>query len=164
MPSNLPSPLTSFIGRQREIEEVKRLLATARLLTLTGAGGSGKSRLAFYVGAEVLPAYADGVWAVEFASLPDPRLVPQTAATGDVDCNVVSAQPRSNGAIATQKIAASRIERCSFPGGPSSEAARPTRLRTTMSPEKPNATLSIAVARNEVLVHRAATQATCHVV
>src|SRR5437016_7711615 len=81
MPSNLPSPLTSFIGRQREIEEVKRLLATARLLTLTGAGGSGKTRLAFHVGAEVLPAYADGVWAVEFASLPDPRLVPQTAAT-----------------------------------------------------------------------------------
>jgi len=81
MPSNLPSPLTSFIGRQREIEEARRLLANVRLLTLTGAGGSGKTRLAFQVGAAVLSEYADGVWVVEFAPLSDPHLVPQAAAT-----------------------------------------------------------------------------------
>jgi predicted ATPase/DNA-binding CsgD family transcriptional regulator len=81
MASNLPSPLTSFIGRQREIAEVKRLLATTRLLTLTGAGGSGKTRLAYELGAEALQEYPDGVWAVEFAPLSDPHLVPQMTAS-----------------------------------------------------------------------------------
>jgi len=81
MASNLPSPLTSFIGRQREIAEVKRLLATTRLLTLTGAGGSGKTRLAYELGAEALQEYPDGVWAVEFAPLSDADLVPQMTAS-----------------------------------------------------------------------------------
>ena len=81
MPSNLPSPLTSFIGRQREIAETRRLLATTRLLTLTGVGGSGKTRLAFQVGTEALQEYPDGVWAVEFAPLSDPHLVPHAAAS-----------------------------------------------------------------------------------
>ena len=81
MLSNLPSPLTSFIGRQREIGEVRRLLATTRLLTLTGAGGSGKTRLALQFGAEALQEYAGDVWAVEFAPFSDPRLVPQATAS-----------------------------------------------------------------------------------
>jgi predicted ATPase/DNA-binding CsgD family transcriptional regulator len=80
MTSNLPSPLTSFIGRQREIAELRRLLPTTRLLTLTGPGGSGKTRLAYEVGAGSLPEYQDGVWAVEFAALSDPDLVPQVTA------------------------------------------------------------------------------------
>ncbi|HVI85194.1 MAG TPA: LuxR family transcriptional regulator, partial [bacterium] len=63
------------------IAEVKRLLATSRLLTLTGAGGSGKTRLAFQVGVEMLRDYADGVFAVELGPLSDPRLVAQTAAS-----------------------------------------------------------------------------------
>jgi non-specific serine/threonine protein kinase len=77
-PNNLPLPVTSFIGREREIDEVKRLLATTRLLTLTGAGGCGKTRLALEVAADALGAYPDGVWLVELAALADPRsaLVP----------------------------------------------------------------------------------------
>jgi predicted ATPase/DNA-binding CsgD family transcriptional regulator len=77
MASNLPSPLTSFIGRQREIIELRRLLPTTRLLTLTGPGGSGKTRLAYEVAAGSLLEYPDGVWAVEFAPLSDPQLVVQ---------------------------------------------------------------------------------------
>ncbi len=81
MLNNLPSALTSFIGRERAIAEVRRLLTTTRLLTLTGAGGSGKTRLAFQVGADALEEYPDGVCAVELASLSDPHLVPQAAAS-----------------------------------------------------------------------------------
>jgi predicted ATPase/DNA-binding SARP family transcriptional activator len=78
---NLPLALTSFIGRTREIGEVTRLLATTRLLTLTGAGGCGKTRLALAVAAELVAAYPDGVWLVELAALADGVLVPQAVAT-----------------------------------------------------------------------------------
>lgn len=79
--NNLRLQLTSFIGREREISEVKRLLTTTRLLTLVGAGGAGKTRLALQVAAEVLRDYPDGVWLVELAPLSDPSLVPQAVAT-----------------------------------------------------------------------------------
>ncbi|HEY3004144.1 MAG TPA: LuxR C-terminal-related transcriptional regulator [Kribbellaceae bacterium] len=75
---NLPVELTSFIGRRREIAEVKRLLAVARLVTLTGIGGIGKTRLAVRVAAETRRVFADGVWLVELAALGDPALVPAT--------------------------------------------------------------------------------------
>jgi predicted ATPase/class 3 adenylate cyclase len=78
---NLPAPLTSFIGREREIAAVKQLLSTTRLLTLTGAGGCGKTRLALQVAADLVEKFADGVWLVELAALSDPALVPQTVAT-----------------------------------------------------------------------------------
>lgn len=78
LPNNLPRQLTSFIGREREIEEVKRLLSSTRLLTLTGTGGIGKTRLAIQVAAEVLDLFKHGVWLVELASLSDASLVPQT--------------------------------------------------------------------------------------
>jgi predicted ATPase/DNA-binding SARP family transcriptional activator/Tfp pilus assembly protein PilF len=77
---NLPIALTSFIGREREIAEVQRLLATTRLLTLAGPGGCGKTRLAIETAAAVLSSYPDGVWLVELAALVDPALVPQTVA------------------------------------------------------------------------------------
>jgi len=77
---NLPAQVTRFIGREREMGEVKVLLATTRLLTLTGSGGCGKTRLALQVVAEVLEEYLDGVWLVELAALADPNLVPQTVA------------------------------------------------------------------------------------
>ena len=79
-PHNLPHPLTRFIGRAREIAELRRLLGTTRLLTLTGFGGTGKTRLALEVARHVAPDYRDGVWLVELASLEDPVLLPQTLA------------------------------------------------------------------------------------
>jgi predicted ATPase/class 3 adenylate cyclase len=77
---NLPVQLTSFIGRERELTEVKRLLTTTRLLTLTGSGGCGKTRLTLQVAADLLEEHPDGVWLVELAALADPALVTQTAA------------------------------------------------------------------------------------
>ncbi|HZO30166.1 MAG TPA: adenylate/guanylate cyclase domain-containing protein, partial [Chloroflexota bacterium] len=80
--TNLPSQLSSFVGREREIVEVRRLLSTTRLLTLTGSGGVGKTRLAQRVAEELTQAYPDGVWLVELAAVGDPALVPQAIATG----------------------------------------------------------------------------------
>jgi predicted ATPase/class 3 adenylate cyclase len=80
LPTNLPAQLTRFIGREREMDRVKRLLVDTRLLTLTGAGGVGKTRLALQVAADVLEEYPEGVWLVELAALPDPALVPQDVA------------------------------------------------------------------------------------
>jgi len=76
---NLPVQLSSFVGREREMAEVKRLLGTTRLLTLTGTGGAGKTRLALQVGADLLDEYPDGVWLVELGALSEPSLVPQAA-------------------------------------------------------------------------------------
>ncbi len=80
-PHNLPVQVTSFIGRQREIAEVIHQLSTGRLLTLTGSGGTGKTRLALQVAAELLEHYPHGVWLVELAPVSDPNLVALTAAT-----------------------------------------------------------------------------------
>ncbi len=77
---NLPIPTTSFVGREREMVEVKRELAMTRLLTLTGPGGSGKTRLALEVGGDLIGAYPDGVWLVELAPLAEPGLVVQEVA------------------------------------------------------------------------------------
>jgi len=78
---NLPAELTSFVGRRHELAEAKRLLSVARLLTLTGAGGVGKTRLALRVAADVRRAFPDGVWLVELADLRDPHLLPNTVAS-----------------------------------------------------------------------------------
>jgi predicted ATPase/DNA-binding winged helix-turn-helix (wHTH) protein len=78
--SNLCEPLTSFIGRERELVELKRLLPTRRLITIVGAGGIGKTRLALRVAAEVLDAYRDGVWLVELAVVRDPERVSASVA------------------------------------------------------------------------------------
>ena len=74
-PHNLPVQLTSFIGRQEEIDEVNRLLASARLVTLTGAGGSGKTRLAQEIGASVIEEFPDGVWFIGLANLSDEKVL-----------------------------------------------------------------------------------------
>jgi len=79
--NNLPRQLTSFVGRDQEIAAIERLLARTRLLTLTGSGGCGKTRLALEVGARVVEQFSDGVWWVELAPLSDPTLVPQAVAT-----------------------------------------------------------------------------------
>jgi DNA-binding winged helix-turn-helix (wHTH) protein len=78
--SNLSEPLTSFIGRERELVELKRLLPGKRLLTLVGVGGIGKTRLALQTAAEVIDAYRDGVWLVELGSISNPSLVPKSVA------------------------------------------------------------------------------------
>ncbi len=78
--NNLPRPLTRFIGREREKGEVRQLVLTHRLVTLTGPGGIGKTRLALAVADELLDAFADGVWHVDLAALSDPALVAPAAA------------------------------------------------------------------------------------
>jgi len=77
---NLPASLTSFIGRQRELDEVSGLLEESRLLTLTGPAGTGKTRLALQIAAQVLEDFVDGVYLVELAPLKDPVLVADTVA------------------------------------------------------------------------------------
>ncbi|MGH3148441.1 MAG: AAA family ATPase, partial [Rubrobacter sp.] len=79
-PHNLPVSLTSFVGREHEILEVRRLLSMSRLLTLTGAGGSGKTRLALEMARDLVGAYPDGVWLVELAPLSDSAQAPQAVA------------------------------------------------------------------------------------
>src|SRR6516165_9096700 len=76
----LPRPLTSFIGRERELEQAKQLLAGSYLVTLTGPGGSGKTRLCIAVAAAVAGDYPDGVYFVPLAPVRDPGLVPSTIA------------------------------------------------------------------------------------
>ena len=78
---NLPTQLTTFIGREREIAQVRDLLSRTRLLTLTGSGGCGKTRLALQVARSVVEEHRDGVWLAELASITDPALVSKTVAS-----------------------------------------------------------------------------------
>lgn len=78
--TNLPQMLQSFVGRERELAEIKRLLPGTRLLTLTGTGGIGKTRLTLQAAAEAGDAYRDGVWFIDLAPLVDPALVPSALA------------------------------------------------------------------------------------
>jgi len=76
VPDNLPLQVSSFVGRQRELAEIARLLAANRLVTLTGAGGCGKTRLALQAATDTVDAYPDGVWFVDLAAVADQQLVP----------------------------------------------------------------------------------------
>jgi non-specific serine/threonine protein kinase len=99
---NLPQPLTSFVGREREVAEISKLLPSARLVTLTGTGGVGKTRLGHEVAARMLapaesgePAFPGGVWIVELASLTEPTQVPQAVAAvldvrEEADCSLMA--------------------------------------------------------------------------
>jgi predicted ATPase/class 3 adenylate cyclase len=79
-PNNLPQQLNSFVGREREMGEVRALLGKNRLVTLLAMGGVGKSRLSIQLGGEVLEDYPDGVWLVELAAIADAADVPQATA------------------------------------------------------------------------------------
>ena len=78
VPNNLPLQLTSFIGREKEMAEIKQTLSEHRLVTLTGSGGAGKSRLSLQVATDVLNQFPNGIWFVELAPLTEPGLIPQT--------------------------------------------------------------------------------------
>jgi predicted ATPase/class 3 adenylate cyclase len=80
LPNNLPIQLTSFVGREKELTDVRRLLQNTHLLTLIGPGGTGKTRLSLEAAGEMLHLYPDGVWFVELAPILDPQLVPRTTA------------------------------------------------------------------------------------
>ncbi|HEX9074720.1 MAG TPA: BTAD domain-containing putative transcriptional regulator, partial [Anaerolineae bacterium] len=90
--SNLPIPLTSFIGRKLEMAQVKELLSKTRLLTLTGSGGAGKTRLAIQTATDLVGDFEDGVWWVNLAPLRDAALVMQAAANA-LGLRQVSDQP-----------------------------------------------------------------------
>jgi hypothetical protein len=79
-PGNLPVELSSFVGRARELVEVRRLLSAARVVTLTGPGGIGKSRLALRAAHRLARYFPHGVWLVELAGLDDPDLLPYALA------------------------------------------------------------------------------------
>ncbi|MFO7571982.1 MAG: BTAD domain-containing putative transcriptional regulator [Gaiellaceae bacterium] len=99
---NLPVELTGFVGRERELAEAGRLLAEHRLVTLTGVGGAGKTRLALHVAASTLGAYADGCWLAELAKLQDPGLVPLEVA------NALGLQTRAGDAAGAVASAVAR--------------------------------------------------------
>src|SRR6266566_619556 len=96
--TNLPEPLSELIGRDDEIGEALNLAAAHRLVTLTGAGGIGKTRIALALARELLPHFADGVWVAEFSPLSDPGLVPATVAAA------LGLEP-GGGAISVQRVA-----------------------------------------------------------
>ena len=108
-PTNLPAQLTTFVGREMELSEVRALVAASRLVTLTGAGGCGKTRLGLEVAGELLDVWADGVWLVELAAVADQDAVP-AAIAGALG---IPAQPASAGAGHTGRCpgAAGRADR-----------------------------------------------------
>ena len=105
LPNNLPQQTTSFIGRETQVEEVKARLGRTRLLTLTGTGGSGKTRLSLQVAAGLLTGEGDGVWLVELAALADPALVPQAVA------QVLGVQEQAGKPIQQTLVAALKAKR-----------------------------------------------------
>lgn len=80
-PNNLPAQLTNFIGREQQLEQIKQMLAQNRLVTLTGPGGAGKTRLSLQVGAELIESFEHGIWLVELATISDGSLIPQSLAS-----------------------------------------------------------------------------------
>ena len=80
-PNNLPTQLTSFVGRETELSDIRTLLDRARLITLTGSGGCGKTRLALHTAADVLADFRDGAWVAEMAQLSEGELVPVAVAS-----------------------------------------------------------------------------------
>ena len=89
--TNITLPLTSFVGREQEIREVKQLIASSRLVTLSGPGGCGKTRLALNIADSIVEQFPDGVWLIELASLTNPDLVPEHTA---IEIGLVKEQSR----------------------------------------------------------------------
>lgn len=104
--SNLPAEVTSFVGRRQATAGVKQLLSESRLVTLTGVGGVGKSRLAFHVTGELRRAFPDGVWFVQLARVQDPLLVTQTVA---VTLNLLDQSVRDPETVLVDYVAKRRL-------------------------------------------------------
>ncbi len=81
-PPSIPAPLSRFVGRRRELDQLRGLVGPGRLVTIVGAGGCGKTRLALELARGLTAAYADGIWLVEFARIEDPARVATTIADG----------------------------------------------------------------------------------
>lgn len=81
LPNNLPLQTTSFIGREKEMEDIRKALDKTRLLSLTGTGGTGKTRMAMEIGAQVIADYRDGVWLAEFATISEGERITEVVAT-----------------------------------------------------------------------------------
>ena len=103
-PTNLPQPVSELIGRDDELREILSLAAAHRLVTLTGAGGIGKRRLALAVARRLLSEFVDGVWVAELSSLSDPGLMPATVAAA------VGIEP-GGGEVSAQRVAQALAER-----------------------------------------------------
>jgi len=112
--TNLPEPVSELIGRDDEIGEILNLAAAHRLVTLTGAGGIGKTRIALALARELLPHFADGVWLAEFSPLNDPGLVPATVAAA------LGLAP-GDGEISVQRVVV--VEGVGHTGGSAARAA-----------------------------------------
>ncbi len=98
-PTNIPEPVSELIGRDASLDEILHLSTSHRLVTLAGAGGIGKTRLGFAAARNLLPRFADGVWAIELAPLADPELVPVAVATAlglELTAGAASAQSVAN--------------------------------------------------------------------
>ena len=93
IPNNMPQQLTSFVGREKEIAELKSSLLKTRLLTLTGSGGCGKTRLALQTAAKLFENYAQGVWLIDLAPFADP------AYTGNVIASILGVKEELNNTI-----------------------------------------------------------------
>jgi predicted ATPase/DNA-binding CsgD family transcriptional regulator len=124
LPNNLPTQLSSFVGRQRELAEVKQLLADHRLITLTGAGGCGKTRLALQAASETLERFPDGVWCVELAPLREEELL------GAAIAEVMGVRPlpgmtelQAAGAYLASRRALVILDNCEHLAGACAEAA-----------------------------------------
>src|SRR5438270_10141513 len=105
--TNLAEPVSELIGRELEVDEVLGLTAAHRLVTLTGAGGIGKTRLGLDAARRLLPKFADGVWVIELAPLSDPDLVPAAVATAlglDLTGGAVSPERVANALAAKQLL------------------------------------------------------------
>src|SRR5439155_1376742 len=121
-PNNLPTQLTSFIGRDDQVREATQLLARSRLLTLTGPGGTGKTRLSLEIAAGVLDEFADGVYFVPLSAVHDPELVasavavkPDFQATNENAPAIAGICERVDGLPLAIELAAARIKLFSPP-------------------------------------------------
>src|SRR5580693_8822831 len=105
-PTNLPEPISELVGRDDVLDEILSLASAHRLVTLTGAGGIGKTQLALAAARRLLPQFVDGVWLAEFSPIADPGLVPVTVAAAiglDLGGGEVSAQ-RVSQALAGRRV------------------------------------------------------------